>query len=97
MRLFPQQHPALHSPDHTSGRAWICGVFTSIAIACPGMASACSVCFGARHDPQMKSALLGVGVLLGLVVAVLLAFAAFAVYLVRRSRMAAHAQEVRAT
>ncbi len=97
MRLLSQQHSSLHSPDRTSGRAWLCGVLTSIAIVLPGVASACSVCFGARHDPQMKSALLGVGVLLGVIGAVLLAFAAFAVHLFRRSRATARVQEVRAT
>ncbi|MDA0322052.1 MAG: hypothetical protein O2923_04965 [Verrucomicrobia bacterium] len=45
----------------------------------------------------MKSALLGVGVLLGIIGAVLLAFAAFAVHLFRRSRATARVQEVRAT
>lgn len=60
----------------------------------PASANACTVCFGALDDPQMNSALMGVGVLLGFVAVVLSSFALFALHLVRRSRMVAHAQKV---
>jgi hypothetical protein len=56
-------------------------------LAVPRIALACPVCFGQSDSPMAKGVNMGIFVLLGVIVSVLAAFAAFFVYLVRRSRM----------
>jgi amino acid transporter len=52
----------------------------------PRAASACTTCYGAAEGPMIDSARSGVFVLLGIVVAVQIAFASFFLYLRRRAR-----------
>jgi hypothetical protein len=55
----------------------------------PGAAEACAVCFGSTDSPLGKGLHWGVFALLVTVCCVLAAFAAFAVYLVRRAALVA--------
>jgi hypothetical protein len=58
-------------------------------VALPRIALACPVCFGDSDAPMAVAAKMGVVFMLGVVVAVLAAFAAFFVYLMRRAKQAA--------
>jgi hypothetical protein len=60
-------------------------------LAAPRAALACPVCFGQSDSPLAWAVNMGVFVMLGLVVLVLAAFAAFFVYLMRRARLTADA------
>jgi hypothetical protein len=62
-------------------------LFSTLLIAVPRVALACPVCFGQSDSPMAKGVNMGIFFLLGVVVCVLAAFAAFFVYLARRSRM----------
>lgn len=59
------------------------------ALLLPLNGEACAVCFGATDSPLGKGLHWGVFVLLLIVTLVLSAFAAFAIYLVRRGAMVA--------
>jgi hypothetical protein len=63
-------------------------VFTALLLGAPRTALACPVCFGASDAPLAKATNLGILVMLGVVVAVLAAFATFIVTLYRRGRLA---------
>jgi hypothetical protein len=54
----------------------------------------CPVCFGQAGDPAVHSALLGVGLLLGVVVTVLVAVGSVAISWARRGRQLAALEEV---
>jgi hypothetical protein len=60
-------------------------------LAVPRAALACPVCFGQSDSPMAWAVNMGVFVMLGIITAVLIAFAAFFVYLMRRARLAADA------
>jgi hypothetical protein len=53
----------------------------------------CPVCFGQVGDPAVRSALLGVGLLLGVVVSVLVAVGSVAISWARRGRRLAALEE----
>ncbi|MFN0068080.1 MAG: hypothetical protein ACKVYV_10635 [Limisphaerales bacterium] len=63
----------------------------------PQAAPACAVCFGATDSPLGKGLHWGVFALLVIVTLVLAAFAAFAIYLVRRAAMVARDEAAAAT
>lgn len=62
----------------------------------PQAGQACAVCFGATDSPLGKGLHWGVFALLVVVVFVLSAFAAFAVYLVRRAALVARDEALQA-
>jgi len=64
---------------------------TLALLAAPRAALACPVCFGQSDSPMAWAVNMGVFVMLGIITAVLIAFAAFFVYLMRRARRAAGA------
>jgi hypothetical protein len=64
---------------------------TLALLAAPRAALACPVCFGQSDSPMAWAVNMGVFVMLGIITAVLIAFAAFFVYLMRRARLAADA------
>lgn len=61
-------------------------LFSALIVAVPRVALACPVCFGQSDSPMAKGVNMGIFFLLGVVVCVLAAFAAFFIYLARRSR-----------
>jgi hypothetical protein len=61
---------------------------TLLALAVPRVALACPVCFGQSDAPLALGAKMGVFFMLGVTVAMLAAFAAFFVYLMRRANLA---------
>jgi hypothetical protein len=65
-----------------------------IVLGLPNAALACPVCFGQNDSPAAIAMNTGILFMLGFVVAVLVCFASFFIYLVRRARLAA-AQEIR--
>ncbi len=58
-----------------------------LALMVPRAAYACPVCFGRSDSPAAQAINMGIFVLLGVVGAVLLAFASFMVYLNRRAKL----------
>ena len=63
--------------------------FLIFAMVCmPQLVQACSVCFGASDSPQTQGVKYSVLFLLGVIVTVLAAFAAFFVQLARRAKLA---------
>ena len=62
-------------------------------LAAPRAALACPVCFGENDSPLTSAMRLGVFFMLGIVAAVLAAFASFFIYLMRRARMVARQPE----
>ena len=62
-------------------------IFTTILLAAPRAALACPVCFGASDSPLASAINMGVIMMLGVVAAVLGAFATFFIYLNRRARL----------
>jgi len=62
------------------------GLLAAVMLAVPRAALACPVCFGQSDSPLAQGTNMGIFFLLGIVVCVLAAFAAFFVYLARRSR-----------
>jgi len=62
-------------------------LFTVIALAAPRVALACPVCFGNSDSPLAKATNLGILAMLVVVAGMLASFAAFFIYLNRRSRM----------
>ena len=63
-------------------------LFTLFVLAAPRAALACPVCFGQSDSPMAIATNTGVIAMLGIVVAVLSAFAMFFVYLIRRAKLA---------
>jgi len=61
-------------------------LLTTLMLTVPRIALACPVCFGQSDSPMAQGVNMGIFVLLGVVGCVLAAFAAFMVYLARRSR-----------
>lgn len=60
-----------------------------VAVWAPRPALACAVCFGQSDSPMAWGVNMGIFLMLGVTGAVLAAFAAFFVYLMRRARIAA--------
>jgi Na+-transporting NADH:ubiquinone oxidoreductase subunit NqrD len=60
-----------------------------LVLAVPRVALACPVCFGQSDAPMAIATNLGIMFMLGIVVAVLAAFASFFIYLMRRARLVA--------
>jgi hypothetical protein len=60
---------------------------TLALVAAPRAALACPVCFGQSDSPLAKGVNMGVLFLLGMITAVLIAFASFMIYLARRARV----------
>lgn len=60
---------------------------TALLLAIPRAALACPVCFGQSDSPLAKGVNWGIFAMIGIVGAVLVAFASFFVYLVRRARL----------
>jgi len=65
-----------------------------MALAVPRLALACPVCFGQNDSPLAAAMNNGIVLMLGVIVAVLAAFASFFIYLMRRARLVAqHVEE----
>jgi hypothetical protein len=58
-------------------------------VAAPRVALACPVCFGASDSPMAQATNAGIMFMLVIVVGVLVGFASFIVYLIRRARFVA--------
>jgi hypothetical protein len=67
-------------------------LFTLIAALAPRAALACPVCFGQNDSPLASAMNMGIFAMLGVVGAVLVAFASFFIYLMRRASKAAEAE-----
>jgi hypothetical protein len=63
-------------------------LFTALLALLPRAALACPVCFGQNDSPMALGINYGILVMLGFIGSVLAGFAAFFVYLMRRSRLA---------
>ena len=76
------------------GRIWCVRVFVAIAVTfAPRAALACPVCFGENDSPLTSAMRVGVFFMLGIVAAVLAAFASFFIYLMQRAKMVARQSE----
>ena len=64
-------------------------LFAVLALAVPRLALACPVCFGNSDAPMALATNTGILFMLGIVAAVLCAFASFFVHLIRRANRAA--------
>ena len=64
--------------------AWLC-------LAVPRAAFACPVCFGDSNSPMASATNMGILAMLIVVVGVLVAFASFFIYLMRRAKLAGNA------
>jgi hypothetical protein len=64
-----------------------------LLLGVPRVALACPVCFGQSDSPLAAAMNLGIVFMLVIVGAVLVAFASFFIYLMRRARMAARQSE----
>jgi hypothetical protein len=64
-------------------------LLTLVLLATPRVLFACPVCFGQNDSPLASAINLGVIAMLGVVAAVLTAFASFMIYLARRARLVA--------
>src|SRR5687767_5914045 len=64
----------------------ITGIAAILTIALPAVAAACPVCFGQSDSPAAQAVNTGILILLGVTMSVLVAFAAFFVYLARRAK-----------
>jgi uncharacterized membrane protein len=67
-------------------------LLTALVVALPRIALACPVCFGENDSPIAQAMNSGILLMLGIVAAMLTAFASFFIYLIRRARQVA-AQE----
>ena len=67
-------------------------LLTALVVALPRIALACPVCFGENDSPIAQAMNSGILLMLGVVAAMLTAFASFFIYLIRRARQVA-AQE----
>ena len=61
------------------------------------LAMACPVCFGASDSPMAQATNTGIIVMLVVVAAVLVGFAAFFIHLIRRARMATDVSDASST
>jgi len=61
----------------------------ALALCVPAAAMACPVCFGENDSPMALATNMGIWMMLAVVAAVLVAFASFFVYLMRRAKLAA--------
>jgi len=68
-------------------------VATVVLVGAPRVALACPVCFGDANEPMTIAAKNGIWFMLAIVAAMLTAFGAFFVYLMRRARLAARSGE----
>jgi hypothetical protein len=66
-------------------RRWTALAATALLAALPATARACATCFGKSDDAMARGMNAGIFALLFVVVCVLAAFGAFALFLVRRS------------
>jgi protein-S-isoprenylcysteine O-methyltransferase Ste14 len=64
-------------------------------LAAPRAAFACAVCFGQSDSPMAVGVNMGIFIMLGVTGAVLAGFACFFIYLVRRARIFADAEQRR--
>ena len=62
-------------------------LLTTLAAAVPRVALACPVCFGQNDSPLALGINYGILVMLGFIGSLLLAFATFFIYLMRRARL----------
>ena len=62
-------------------------LITLVMVAAPRVALACPVCFGQSDSPLAKGVNMGIYFLLATIGGVLVAFAAFMIYLARRARL----------
>jgi hypothetical protein len=69
-------------------RAVGCALVALAILAAPRAAFACPVCFGRSDSPMAVGTNMAIFFMLGLTGAVLAAFGAFIVYLIRRARLA---------
>ena len=70
-------------------------LLTALLALAPRAALACPVCFGQNDSPLTSAMNLGILAMLGVVAAVLAAFATFFVHLMRRARLAAESDAAR--
>jgi ABC-type spermidine/putrescine transport system permease subunit I len=63
-------------------------ISAAAVVAAPRVALACPVCFGASDSPMAHATNAGILFMLAIVVGVLVGFASFIVYLVRRAELA---------
>ena len=62
-------------------------LMTALLVAAPRVALACPVCFGQSDSPLALGINYGILAMLGFIGSLLLAFASFFIYLVRRARL----------
>lgn len=72
-----------------AGRRLVALAAIAFVIAVPRAALACPVCFGATDAPMAQAMNAGIMFMLVIVTGVLVGFASFIVYLMRRARLAA--------
>ena len=63
-------------------------------LAAPRAALACPVCFGQSDAPMAVATNMGIWMMLGVVAAVLVAFASFFIYLIRRAKLVELAEPI---
>ena len=68
-------------------------LLTVLALVVPRAILACPVCFGQNDSPLANAMNNGILLMLGVVGAVLIAFASFFIYLMRRARIAGKLEE----
>jgi hypothetical protein len=69
-------------------RVSVTALVTTLLAAVPGTALACPVCFGQSDSPLALGINYGILAMLGFIGSVLLGFATFFIYLMRRARLA---------
>jgi len=62
-------------------------VAIAVMLAVPRAALACPVCFGQSDAPMAVATNMGIWMMLGVVAAVLVSFASFFIYLIRRAKL----------
>jgi hypothetical protein len=62
-------------------------VAVAVMLAVPRVALACPVCFGQSDAPMAVATNMGIWMMLGVVAAVLVSFASFFIYLIRRAKL----------
>jgi hypothetical protein len=67
-------------------------LFTTLLAAAPRVALACPVCFGQNDSPLALGINYGILAMLGFIGSLLIAFATFFIYLMRRARLAEAAE-----
>jgi hypothetical protein len=73
-------------------RPLVTALFTTLLAAAPRVALACPVCFGQNDSPLALGINYGILAMLGFIGTLLLAFATFFIYLMRRARIAEAAE-----